>query len=266
MPKYLYKYQSFTAQTLLNVKQQILNFGSPSKFNDPYDCAISPNIRRPTDADVARWLEEYHASREFTDEEIEARQRSTMDEVRQAMWTAASASYETGLSDFIKNRGIACFSEINDDLLMWSHYGGRYRGICLEFDATMEPFSRARPVQYVETFPELNMGQVLFGGASSAIENLYWTKSVSWRYEREWRALHLVEGTKYIYPAEALTGVYFGPDIDFPSIEIVGLILQGQHENVRLYRGKRSTKEFRVTFEQFTYTSYLEAKRKGLSK
>ena len=221
------------------MKEQVLYFGSPAKFNDPYDCAISPNIARPTDAEVTRYLEEYHGSREFSIEEIRARRRLTVDEVRDAMWIAASASYEKGVSDFIQSRGIACFSEINDDLLMWSHYGGRYRGIGLEFDARIEPFSRARSVQYVEAFPELSMGQVLFGGASSAIENLYWTKSVSWRYEREWRALHLVGGTKFIYPAEALTGVYFGPDIDVSSIEIVALILRGQHETAKLYRGKK---------------------------
>lgn len=263
MPPRLYKYEPFTVRALQNVKSQILYFWSPSAFNDPYDCAITPNIRRPSDAQVKNWLEEFHASRQFTPEEMEAARKTSMDEVRETMWSAASATFAKGLSEFIRQRGIACFSEINDDLLMWSHYGGRYRGFCLEFDTNIEPFGRAKPVQYVERFPELDIGEVLNGGAET-IEHLYWTKSISWKYEREWRALHNVAGTEYIYPAEALTGVYFGPDMDFQSIEIVSLILRGQHENVKLYGGKRSTKEFRVTFEEFTYTTYLEARGRGL--
>lgn len=34
---------------------------------------------------------------------------------------------------FIENSHAACFSEINDDFLMWSHYSSKHSGICLEF-------------------------------------------------------------------------------------------------------------------------------------
>jgi len=44
----------------------------------------------------------------------------------------------------------------------------------------------------------------------------------------------------------------------------VCLVLAGQNENVRFYKGSRSTSEFRVLFEEFTYTSYLQAKKLGL--
>lgn len=57
------------------------------------------------------------------------------------------------------------------------------------------------------------------------------------------------------HPAAALTGVSFGPDIDNESMEIVCLILAGQHESVKLYRGSRGASELRVQFEEFTYTS-----------
>ncbi|MDO8813588.1 MAG: hypothetical protein Q7J38_16395 [Gallionella sp.] len=76
--------------------------------------------------------------------------------------------------------------------------------------------------------------------------------------------MHEKAGTEFCYPAEALTGIYFGPDIDQQSIEIICLILAGQNENVRLWRGSRSTTEFQVLFEEFSYTSNLDAKRKGL--
>ena len=56
----------------------------------------------------------------------------------------------------------------------------------------------------------------------------------------------------------------FGPDIDLESLEIICLILAGQNPNVRFWRGHRSNERFEVAFEEFTYTSYLEAKKQGI--
>ncbi len=168
------------------------------------------------------------------------------------------------IEGFLLQRGVTCFSEVNDDLLMWSHYGGRYKGICLEFDARFDPFHRVTKVRYVKRLPEIDITRLLVTRDFDPVIELFCTKSLSWAYEREWRALHEVAGTSYGYPAEALTGVYFGPDIDDESLEIVCLILAGQNETVRLYRGTRSDTEFKVDFSEFTYTSFLDAKRRGL--
>ena len=108
------------------------------------------------------------------------------------------------------------------------------------------------------------MARILLHNEFDPVFELFCTKSDSWCYEREWRAIHKEAGTQYVYPPEALTGVYFGPDIDNESLEIVCLILAGQNERVRFYRGSRSNTEFRVLFKPFTYTSYLQAERMGL--
>ncbi len=94
--------------------------------------------------------------------------------------------------------------------------------------------------------------------------DLFCTKSTEWQYEREWRALHREAGTAYTYPGEALAGVCFGPEASFTTFEIVALILAGQNEHVKLWRGIRSKADFSVDFEIVTYTSHLEAKRRGL--
>jgi len=167
--------------------------------------------------------------------------------------------------EFLRKRGVTCFSELNDNLLMWAHCGGRYEGICLEFAAEAEPFRNIRQVQYVEVLPTIDLASLLVDRDFKQVMDLFCTKSTSWAYEKEWRAMHTVAGTEYVYPAEALTGVFFGPDVDSRSLEIVCLILQGQNDKVRLWQGTRSTTEFRVLFKGFTYTSFLEAKRRGLA-
>jgi hypothetical protein len=147
---------------------------------------------------------------------------------------------------------------------MWSHYGGRYKGFCLEFSTSAETFANIRKVRYAPTLPAIGAATILLGDNFDPVLELFCTKSLAWSYEKEWRLMHAVAGTEYGYSAEVLTGVYFGPDIDRQLLEIVCLILAGQNEKVRLWRGTRSTTEFRVLFEEFTYTSYLEAKSKGL--
>ena len=51
-PASLYKYEAFSTQSLLNLKGQVIYFGSPLKFNDPYDCALTPNIIDPIEAEL----------------------------------------------------------------------------------------------------------------------------------------------------------------------------------------------------------------------
>ncbi|CAG9932946.1 protein of unknown function [Candidatus Nitrotoga arctica] len=67
----------------------------------------------------------------------------------------------------------------------------------------------------------------------------------------------------YGYQAEALTGVYFGPDMPFATCEIIALILAGQNTHVQLWQGSRSESTFAVEFRSVNYTSYLDLKRLG---
>lgn len=263
-PSRLYKYESLTARTLQNLKGQILYFGSPLAFNDPYDCALTPNIKTPTDEETEAVRAHYLSQERLTEQQRHEWMTQTTQECREMLLRVAHDVIKQATDAFLKTRGIACFSEKNDDLLMWSHYGGRYRGVCLEFNTQIEPFEKVKSVKYLPALPQLNVANILLNNEGDAVFDLYCTKSDSWCYEREWRALHEVAGTQYIYGPKALTGVYFGPDIDNESLEIVCLVLAGQNENVRFYKGSRSTSEFRVLFEEFTYTSYLQAKKLGL--
>lgn len=92
---------------------------------------------------------------------------------------------------------------------------------------------------------------------------LFCTKSKSWTCEQEWCSIHQEVGTLLACAGGALESVFFGPDIDLPSLGIVYLILAGQNSNIRFWRGRKSQEEFKVLLEEFTYTSFIEAKRHG---
>lgn len=266
LPPFLYKYEALTTQSLLNLKQGIIHFGSPLNFNDPYDCALTPNIEIPSDADVEAIRGKYLSEGNLPEKARVEFETFSATKLRDIFYRNAKDALNKVIKDFLQTKGVACFSESNDDLLMWSHYGGHYKGFCLEFATSSEPFQKINKVRYIPTLPRLNIASILLDKDFHIVRELFCTKSKAWSYEKEWRAIHHVAGTQFGYKPEALTGIYFGPDIDRQSLEIVCLILAGQNASVRFWRGTRSTTEFRVLFKDFTYTSHLEAKRNGLTE
>jgi hypothetical protein len=161
------------------------------------------------------------------------------------------------VKEFSEKRGVSCFSEDNADLLMWSHYGENHKGFCLEFDTSY--FSKFSKVKYSATMPIFDPLPVLKHDLEdNDFMSIFSTKSLSWSYEKEWRLLHAEANKFYHYPREALTGVYFGPEIDEAALEIICLILQGQNERVLFWKGSRNSKNFKVDFKQFDYKSIID--------
>jgi hypothetical protein len=256
-PKKLYKYEAFTEQSLQNLKAQVIYFGSPKNFNDPYDCALVPTIKSPSDSEV----ESIRAS--YLNQPLSKKQASeflkpSIEEFRGMLLRANERAIKTAQEDFVR-RGISCFSELNNELLMWSHYGGKYKGFCLEFDTSHQPFGKALKVKYSTEMPHIDPTTLLLIDDFDSVMDLFSTKSMSWSYEKEWRVMHEEAGMAYHYPTECLTGIYFGPEISSEALEIICLVLQGQNPHVRFWKGRRSQTEFKVEFEEFAYTPFLKA-------
>ncbi|WP_409439839.1 DUF2971 domain-containing protein [Psychromonas sp. GE-S-Ul-11] len=254
LPKNLYKYESFSVQSLLNLKTQTVFFAAPSGFNDPYDCAIKAELGEPTPEEIEK-LREIFLAKNWPKHVIEKLESMPLDKLKPTLIRAAMDANEQVIDKFIKNRGVSCFSEANDELLMWAHYADKYQGFCLEFATDNELFEKAKKVDYVDEIPKLNIQSIYADDQSSKILELFCTKSKAWKYEKEWRVIHHEAGLAYTYPTEALTGVYFGPNMPRDVIEIICLVLQGQNPNVKFWQGKRSDIMFKVEFEEVFYTS-----------
>jgi hypothetical protein len=255
-PKKLFKYEAFTERSLQNLKAQAIYFGSPKNFNDPYDCGLTPVITPPSDSEVesirASFLNQPFSKKAIT----EFRRPSTLD--LRGIFLRQSAVVIKEAQERFAARGISCFSEVNDELLMWSHYGGKYKGFCLEFDTSHQPFEKAIKVKYSTEMPHIDPTSLLLNDDFDTVMDLFSTKSMSWSYEREWRVMHEEAGIAYHYPTECLTGIYFGPEISSEALEIICLVLQGQNPHVRFWKGRRSAVQFKVEFDEFTYTPHLK--------
>lgn len=265
MPPRLFKYEPATLQSLRNLKTQTIYFGSPKNFNDPYDCALAPRVKLPTKDQIDKFREQAATDKRLSPKGYSDLTQISDDELRGLMMRIATNVVANSIQDFIETKGVTCFSETNESLLMWSHYASSGQGFCLEFDTSHEPFEKFRKVEYEADLPEIDMTEALLGGNYDEVLRLYCTKSTHWEYEKEWRGIHKVAGTKFTYESSCLKAVYFGTEAQDDLIEIACLILQGQNRTARFFLSHRDDSRFGLRFEEFTYISHLESKASGRS-
>lgn len=264
IPQRIFKYEAFSTQSIENLKAHRVYFSSPKNFNDPYDCAVNPIVSVPSEDEVEE-IRQYYIDKPTTSEEARRIfEAMPAEEFQKMIHRAGTDGMASAVDRFLNERGVSCFAERHDDLLMWGHYGGRYKGFCLEFSTSHMPFLEAQQVTYTNKIPQTSIKPFLTGLGKGKVQDFFTIKSESWAYEREWRVFHQQAGTFYHYEPESLTGIYFGPLATDESLEIVALIMQGQNPNVKFYRGFQSRTAFKVDFQEFTYLSHLEAKSRGL--
>ena len=170
LPPYLFKYQRVDLNSLVSLLGRFVYFGSPKNFNDPYDCAISAIVQELSEDGLNRILSSIDASHIAQIEPnigkmLSAQARSTLQELA---------------ANFLEKRGVTCFSETNENLLMWSHYAASGTGMCLQFDTNDAIFSKAHWVRYVDSFPAVAADELLVDKNYSRIFELYCTKSKDW--------------------------------------------------------------------------------------
>lgn len=264
IPEKLYKYESFNSQSLSNLKNQKIYFSKPKGFNDPFDCSIRCEFEDITSNDLvlmhkhfldkcpnqAQYISKYG---EFPNEKFSVFIKKIIDTV-----------FEEAQKRLLNQRGISCFSEKNDEILMWSHYADSHKGFCLEFDTKAPLFDKAAKVDYRDEFPIIDQVALLLDEDLDQILKMATTKHTNWRYEEEWRTIYEEPDTLYGYEGNTLTGVYFGAEMDFAHKEIIALILQDQNPNVKFHEGKKSNRMFLIEFSPIIYTSHLNSiEKKG---
>jgi hypothetical protein len=205
----LYKYQPCPADDLekQNWVREILVehrmfFASRKSFNDPFDCVV-PSLLQTSGTVLKRFAEEF-VNRKFPSSSPD----EWLTKVSKLMSVDALKGVRQDVQKNVDEAGIACFSKLRDDILMWSHYADKHRGLCFEFDgsANCNFFGEAQAVEY-ENFTPVLLGE----DSLATMKRIILTKSKHWSYEREYRIFRPnMAGRKLDYPVELLTGVIFG--------------------------------------------------------
>jgi DUF2971 family protein len=147
--------------------------------------------------------------------------------------------------------GVLCFSEEKTDVLQWSHYADRHKGICLGFNVTGSQGKFGRVHYETEQFPFPQKPDVDFSW------KLLSTKSSVWEYEKEWRVfLGLNDGVWNESAGRVLYFAEFGSELVLQEVILgaasktsVSDVLQAMHgyrETVLVSRMRLSCDKFEL--------------------
>lgn len=144
------------------------------------------------------------------------------------------ALYIKALKQKKKDFKVSCFSEVSDDVLMWSHYADKHRGMCIGFDLNLIcPDYVLYPVNYIKEVQQID------GMVKTPYVFYYWVtfKAERWSYEREIRAVSNNGKSIIEYPKEAVREIHFGYNIKDNEIAAAIRVLKKlRYKNIVIYR------------------------------
>jgi len=182
--------------------------GSPRP--NPAEAELLSRLRNITDFDQA-----YQALRDFM-----SRQGTTLSDPETVF---------NRLEEQLNEVGIFSLSALHDNPLMWAHYAGDHKGLCLGFEiidgSPLAQSEHCLRVVYADTIPKIGDGFIQqisisiddrgqlqsnarIAFSDPAVRAAISTKSLDWEYEREWRYVQQKSGV-YPWPGP-LTEIVFG--------------------------------------------------------
>lgn len=253
-PDFIYKYYPPTDLALRAFQEQRIYFGLPTNFNDPYDCAYVPRVKSMS-ADKRKRLFNWVLKQPGA--VVIPPSESDMIPGEQEAIKMANHALNVVRNANLQENKIACFSERGDNVLMWSLYGVRNKGFCLQF-CTKEAEKRLGikkmiKVQYKKEPPHFDVVELLEATASEQEEKmmaLLRTKSCDWAYEREWRLMAAQGVDKVEYPPHMLKAVFLGVYIDSKTADTIRSTLRDKNPDTELWQGYFDEDEYKVSFKR----------------
>lgn len=251
-PEKVYKYYSN------EVKEEFLRcvlidsdfyLSSPTSFNDPFDTTARVkkdfpvgSLRKKIKSVVIKNYPKFSQNR-------------VNDEVNNLMVEHKENPnrIKNLLKDMLSLIGVSCFSKTHKNILMWSHYANHHKGIVLEFDVIEDPatLSNLLEIDYSEDYPDYDY---LSSNQKESYMKILTTKSKSWKYEEEWRMIHLDAAENYQkFEPSALTSVIFGCRAEKEFKLIVQSILKEREES-----GLPKVKTFNAVMDDSSYNLKFE--------
>ncbi len=251
IPSCLFRYYPANSRTLSSIREKSFYIGGVESFNDPFECQI---IRGTNGNETAlQNILDHYQNSDRVPQWVRKALRNVRPSVRVEMINrCANDMIEQAKRDFINARGVICFSETNDNLLMWSHYASGGTGVCIEYRTEHDFFKNAVKVSYSDRPPVVDalaiMESVITQHEPSWIKDLYCTKPIEWQYEREWRVIHQKRNTIYTFPGSCLKSIFFGPRCPKEFIDETRLAASDTHF-IKTYI---SDETYKIQFKPFT--------------
>lgn len=251
----LYHYQPYKGDWRgyfeATIRNRALYFSSPFRFNDPWDCRPWFDLGVLDDEVMRERHIEWIMS--VANQPVPAHADELRRDRRLLNWFVEE--FSRGLGDSINQEYcLYCLTPKDDNLLMWSHYADDHKGICLQFNARVEPIAGAFKVSYQTELPQ----SIIPEHNEDAAEKALLTKSDVWDYEEEFRLIardarmplpNFLVATDNFVPIgdQALIGIVIGCQCDGAD-EIIDMVRQHQ-PTVTVRQAKRHQHRYGLGFE-----------------
>ena len=146
----------------------------------------------------------------------------------------------------LQEKGVACFLDNKDNLLMWAHYADSHKGVCLKFDVleALDFFAPAKRVKYASSYPIYN-----YLSDKNKVADLLFTKSKDWEYEGEVRVIK-DKPDNYTFPKSALKEVIFGCNITIGDKKTISAILSDKYPGTKIVQAQKKDNNFGLDYTE----------------
>ena len=266
-PQLLYKYTYFDKKGhhLQILKERTLWFSSAKKFNDPFDSSIIYRFDKSS----------YKVKYKWADSVIREEQSHLSNAQRHKMIIQRlseidnDSDYFSQTNDFLISKnyqkfGICSLTATHNNLLMWAHYANFHTGFVVGLDnkeilKMQEKLAKIDDVllnlysiEYKTNQPMIKFYKSMLSKSwEDDIIKLLISKSIHWRYEKEFRLIYWnkVNFNLEIEP-NLIKELYLGCKIDEDDKKRIMKIALGYPTYISIYQAKKETRRFELLFEK----------------
>jgi hypothetical protein len=244
--KHIHHYMSLAKFNRLHsiVMKSRLYFASLKQLNDPFDGAISIDFDATPEEIRAFWTERAL--------ERGLNLAAAQPRIEQFVSGRDSADNRAQMNKLLANAiapfGVVCFSEPDNDLLMWSYYAHGHAGVCLRFHARalIELASPGPPVQvaYEADYPRISFYR---DSRFRRTWGQFATKSLVWQHEQEWRIVRLHGArSKQSFDPASLDAIIMGCKISSQNEGRIRRMVRERVPKVKLLKAEAAADAFRL--------------------
>ena len=255
IPNKVYKYRTFSEHSLINFRNDTIWITNPVNFNDPFDSIL-------IDSDISLKELDDILGDNIKQMALNDERKDVYRDIYDRYKSIISQEKLEELSKIIKwmtiertqyTFKVACLSETNSSVLMWSHYSNDHKGFCIEYDG-QEIYNnelikkRFFPVKYIDQ----NEKHIPISALALDYPGLYSVlcKTNEWSYEKEWRICFGVEENLKHNNIQLpkSTGVYIGAKM--PGEHRKTIIDIAKTKNIPIYQEVLEFSSRSVSFEK----------------
>lgn len=146
---------------------------------------------------------------------------------------------------------VSCLSSRIDNLLLWSHYADKHKGLCIAYDITRLVKQNNiifRKVKYLDSYPKPQNGLIftLLQNKNNKLDSklnltkTFTQKQITWNYEDEYRLILQTDIDKEFLQKVDIKEIYLGLDMDIENKESIKTIVKEMNldkgeNNIQVY-------------------------------